>query len=157
MRRVASFVGSLLLIGAGAACSSGSHSAAGFRLPSDGDPERGKEAFVALGCHNCHDVPGVELPRRAAQNSIPVVLERGLNDGCLVTSIICPAARLAPYRPAAAAAKSAMPCLVNELTVRQLTDIVTFLQAYDRLHNLPARNSPPKDTSYWSFRLGLHK
>lgn len=157
MRRIGSLVGSIVLISAGAACSSGSHSAAGFRLPSDGDPERGKEAFVELGCHNCHDVPGVEMPQRAVQKSVPVVLERGLNDGCLVTSIICPAARPASNRRFAEAAKSAMPCLVSELTVRQLTDIVAFLQAYDRLHNLPARNSPPKYTSYWSFRLGLHK
>ena len=39
------------LLGMGA-CDSGRHSSAGFRLPPDGDVERGKVTFVALGCHD---------------------------------------------------------------------------------------------------------
>jgi hypothetical protein len=41
------------LLSAGVACDSGRHSSAGFRLPQDGDAERGKLAFVELGCPSC--------------------------------------------------------------------------------------------------------
>lgn len=124
-----------VLFATAVACSSGRHSAAGFRLPSDGDAGRGQAAFVALECHSCHEVSGLDLPRPTAQPPVPVVLGREIaaemSDGYLVTSIINPSHRLAPYPRdlITAGGHSRMPGFTDRITVRQLTDIVAFLQS----------------------------
>jgi len=119
----------------GAACNSGRHSASSFRLPPDGDVERGKTAFVALGCNSCHEVSGVDLPRPTVQPPVPValggVVEARLSDAYLVTSIVYPEHDLGPY-PKDQVAKngvSRMPHSDERMTVRQLADIVAFLQS----------------------------
>ncbi len=125
----------VVLLGAAAACSTGRHSSAGFRLPADGDVERGKAAFVALNCHTCHEVSGLDLPRPTVQPPVPVVLGRELTheltDGYLVTSIINPSYKFAPYprRLIATGGQSRMPHYADRITVRQMTDIVAFLQS----------------------------
>jgi len=128
------------------ACDSGRHSSAGFRLSPDGDVERGKTAFVALGCHTCHPVSGVELPQPTVKPPVPVVLggevDTEMTDGYLVTSIIYPSYALAHY-PAeqiTSGGKSRMPCQADRMTVRQLTDIVAFLQSRYTVRE------PPPDT-----------
>ncbi len=63
-----------VLAAAGAACTSGRHSAAAFRLPPDGGAVKGQAAFVALGCNTCHEVTGADLPRPTVQPAVPVVL-----------------------------------------------------------------------------------
>ena len=66
---------------------------------------------------------------------MPVVLggltTREMNDGYLVTSIINPSYRLAPQpkEAIAVAGRSRMPEYADKLTVRQLTDLVAFLQS----------------------------
>jgi L-cysteine S-thiosulfotransferase len=130
----------VLLLGATMACESGRHSSAGFRLPADGDVGRGTATFVALGCHSCHAVAGADLPRPAAEHSAPVVLggltTKQVTDGYLVTSIINPS-----HRPSAQAKGAirpvvmTMPDYTDKLTVRQLTDLVAFLQSrYELRH-----------------------
>src|SRR5690348_4383051 len=115
-------------------CEPGPHSANGFRLPPNGSPERGKTAFLALGCHNCHQVSGVDLPGPTVQPAVPVVLggpvSTAMTDGYLVSSIIYPSYALAPYpRPQiTAGGQSRMPHFTENITVQQLTDIVAFLQ-----------------------------
>jgi L-cysteine S-thiosulfotransferase len=117
------------------ACSAGRHSSAGFRLPADGDVDRGKAAFQDLGCHQCHQVSGADLPRPTIQPPVPVVLggevRQEMPDGYLVTSIINPSYRLASYPKDAitVGGKSRMPECSGTITVRQLTDIVAFLQS----------------------------
>ena len=117
------------------ACGSGRHSAAGFRLPEDGDAARGKAAFAALECHTCHEVSGVDLPRPTVQPPVPVVLggevNREVTDGYLVSAIINPNYRLAVYpKPQiTTGGQSRMPSYADRITVRQLTDVVAFLQA----------------------------
>lgn len=124
----------LLALGA-AGCGSGRYSSTGFRLPADGNVERGRAAFLAFGCHTCHAISGADLPRPTVQPPVPVVLGGTVNqpvaDGYLVTSIINPSYRLARYRKAeiAAGGQSRMPHYADRMTVRQLTDIVEFLQA----------------------------
>ena len=119
---------------ASAACNSGRHSPAAFRLPPDGDAERGKAAFVALGCHTCHEVAGADLPRPTIQPPVPVVLggtvEAKLSDAYLVTSMLYPDYQLAPYPKdqITSGGASRMPHYADRMTVRQLTDIVAFLQ-----------------------------
>jgi L-cysteine S-thiosulfotransferase len=111
-------VAALAVIASG--CDSGRRSAAGFRLPPDGDIERGKTAFVTLGCNACHEVAGVDLPKATT----PAVMVLGgdvyqvVGDGKLVTKIISPSGR-----------QVRMPHYSEKMTIRQLTDIVAFLQS----------------------------
>jgi mono/diheme cytochrome c family protein len=133
------------LLSAGVACESGRHSSSGFRLPADGDVERGKAAFVALECHNCHEVSGVDLPRPAAQPMVPVVLGGEVikepSDGYLVTSVIYPSYRLARYPKdqITSGGKSRMPHYAEKMTVQQLVDIVAFLQSRYTVRPMPTR------------------
>ena len=123
-----------LLAGA-VACDSGRHSSAGFRLPFDGDVEKGRATFVAKGCNQCHEVAGVDLPKPTIQPPVPVVLggtvSREVTDGYLVTSIINPSYVLAPYprELITAGGKSRMPDYTERMTVRELVDTVAFLQS----------------------------
>lgn len=121
-----------------AACDTGPKSARGFRLP-DGDVAAGKAAFVDLQCYECHVVPGVDLPSPATEREIEVVLggkvRRIQTYGELVTSIINPSHKLAKgylKDQISTDGKSKMKILNDTMTVRQLTDLVAFLQAqYD--------------------------
>jgi len=128
---------------AAAGCQSGRHSTSGFRLPPDGDPERGKLAFVAHKCHNCHTVSGVELPKPETESRAPVVLggemAAAMSDSHLFTSIAYPSYKLAsiPKERAAANGRSHMPSHSDQLTIREMTDIVEFLQAHYRIREVP--------------------
>jgi hypothetical protein len=86
----------VLLLAAAPACNTGRRSPAGFRLPPDGDVERGKIAFVALGCNRCHEVAGVELPAASARirpvMSLGGEVGREPGDGKLVRAIAWPSA-----------------------------------------------------------------
>ena len=124
----------LLLVSA-VGCGEGRHSPAGFRLPAYGDAERGKIAFATLRCHECHQVSGVEFPKPTPQHPGSVVLggDRGqdITDGYLVTSIINPSHALANYRRdqiTVSPGKSRMPEYAD-ISVRQLTDLIAFLQS----------------------------
>ncbi|HUA59833.1 MAG TPA: cytochrome c [Verrucomicrobiae bacterium] len=118
-----------------AACTSNRHSAAAFHLPPDGDIERGRQAFLDLGCNSCHSVAGADLPKPTVQPPVPVSLgglvDSPLSDAYLATSIIYPSYDLAPYpkNQVTAGGKSRMPHYDERMTVRQLADIVTFLQS----------------------------
>lgn len=123
-------------------CETGRHSSAGFRLPPDGDGERGKAAFIALGCHACHDVDGVPLPKASLRPKVPVLLggtlDKPMTDGYLVTSIIYPSYELAPYPRSeiTSGGESRMPRYADRLTVQQLVDIVAFLQSRYRMRRM---------------------
>jgi len=133
----------LALLGAGLACNSGRHSAAGFRLPPDGSAERGRVAFEALGCNSCHEVSGSNLPRPTVQPAVPVMLggelSAEMSDGYLTTSIIHPSYKLAGYPKnlIANGSESRMPHYADGMTVRQLVDIVAFLQSRYTVRELP--------------------
>jgi mono/diheme cytochrome c family protein len=111
-------------------------SAAGFSLPA-GDPGRGKQAFVTLKCHECHRVAGVpDLPEPVASPPVPVALGGEIphvrTDGELVASIIHPSHRIArgyPVESVTQGGVSRMPDYADVMTVRQMVDLVAFLQA----------------------------
>jgi mono/diheme cytochrome c family protein len=112
-------------------------SSAGFRLP-DGDVERGKAAFLELKCYTCHTVSGVDIGARGKEYAYlrSVVLggetRRVKTYGELVTSIINPSHILALGYPKELITKgdqSAMTNFNDTLTVRQLADLVAFLQS----------------------------
>ena len=123
-------------------CHSGRHSGAGFRLPN-GDVEKGKAAFVAHRCHTCHEVEGAALPKPTVQPPVPVVLGgltyRAIPDGMLVTSIIHPSYRVSGYPKDQVLVNghTRMPDYDSELSVRELRDIVEFLQAHYQVRETP--------------------
>ena len=131
---VASIPAVLALVLVGCA---GQKSGAGFRLP-DGDPAAGKIAFQELKCNECHRVRGAELPAPTVTPAVPVVLGGDVphvkTDGDLVTSIINPSHRIsAAFKPEEvrqSGGASRMPDLTTAMTVRQLVDIVAFLQTH---------------------------
>ena len=126
----------VVLIGSGVACTTGRYSSAAFHLPVDGDADRGKVVFVSMGCQKCHAVAGVDLERPTVQPPIPVVLggevDHRLSDAYLVTSVIDPSYALAPHPKDQITrdGKSLMPGYADQLTARQITDLVAFLQAH---------------------------
>lgn len=132
-----------MLLALATACSTGRHSAAGFRLPDGGDIAKGKAAFVALQCHTCHEVEGVDLPRPTVQPPVPVTLggqvTQVITDGYLVTSIINPSYDLAfyPKDQITAHGKSRMPDYADKVTARQLSDLVAFLQSRYTTRRIP--------------------
>lgn len=122
----------VVLVLALAACS-GRHSPSGFRLPP-GDAAAGEKAFVALECATCHTVANTTLP--APSFPTPVALGGRVvlppTDGDLTTDIILPASHFASGYPASAVqegSKSKMPDYTERITIRQLADLVAFLQS----------------------------
>jgi L-cysteine S-thiosulfotransferase len=128
--------GPVLLMLLTAACS-GPKSGAGLRLP-DGDVERGRAAFLELKCSTCHTVAGTEVPVPSKDYAYVRVVVLGgevrqvKTYGALVTSIINPSHSLAPGYPKELITKgnqSAMTNFNDTMTVRQLIDLVAFLQS----------------------------
>jgi len=129
-RRLAALLAALAIL---AGCG-GQRSASGFRLPENGDPERGKAAFVELGCHQCHPVAGIDLPPPSGDSKISLGLGGRVHevrtDGYLVASIIHPSHKIRRYPGAGDSDESPMPDYTNQMTVRQLVDVVAFLQSH---------------------------
>ena len=126
----------VLLMLVTAACG-GPKSGAGLRLP-DGDVERGKAAFLELKCNTCHTVAKTEMPAPSKDYAYVRVVVLGgevrqvKTYGALVTSIINPSHSLAPGYPKELITKgneSAMANFNDTMTVRQLIDLVAFLQS----------------------------
>jgi hypothetical protein len=131
--RLAFLAGAALAVLAG--CAAGRKSSAGFHLP-DGSVENGRAAFVELRCHGCHQVEGVDLPAPVADPPVPVVLggvvAQARTDGELAGAIVDPSHRLAPQYPTRlvrAGTRSRMGDFSETMTVRQLVDLVAFLQS----------------------------
>lgn len=122
----------LIVLAALTACG-GRHSPAGFRLPETGDIARGQGAFEQLRCWSCHTVEGVEMPAPTVANAVPLggAVRELRTDGYLVTSIIHPSHKLAnqPVEQIAVDGESKMPDYSESMTVRQLVDLVSFLQS----------------------------
>jgi hypothetical protein len=144
MSRTVLWAAVAVLVGGATACDSGPRAATGFRLPAYGNVDNGKSAFMALECNRCHRVSGVEMPHPKAEGAMTVVLggdtPRQMTDGYLVTSIINPShivARHPKELMTSTDGKSRMPDY-SDMTVRQMTDLVAFLQAHYKVRP-PAR------------------
>lgn len=125
---------------AAAGCTRGAKSTRSFRLP-EGDVARGQAAFVALQCHTCHTVPGVALPAPLVAPSDVLALGgdvvRLRTVGDLLTAIVHPAYELSDKLSPEDRRKmrvSRMVSVNDVMTVRQLIDLVAFLQP--RYHQL---------------------
>ncbi|MGZ5544898.1 MAG: c-type cytochrome [Limisphaerales bacterium] len=117
----------------------------GFHLPQ-GDIERGKTAFVAMKCYNCHKVSGVNLPAPVSTVATNVTLGGQVtyiqSYGELVTCVIDPSHSLADnfkrIRNGEVGKLSPMPEYNSVMTVQQMVDIVTFLQSrYTKIEPTP--------------------
>ena len=116
-------------------CDTGPKSGRGLRLP-EGDVGKGKAAFLALKCNTCHRVDGVELPPPVSTAPTNVVLGGEVTYirtyGELVTSVINPSHGLAPgfkREQIKTGELSPMPEFNDVMTVRQMIDLVAFLQS----------------------------
>jgi mono/diheme cytochrome c family protein len=112
----------------------GRHAPSGFRLPP-GDAVAGKAAFVELKCNSCHRVAGVDLPAPTAKTVVALGGRKLLppTDGDLTTDIILPSSHFALGYAAAdvqEGARSKMPDYTRLMTIRQLADLVAFLQQH---------------------------
>jgi len=122
-------------------CTGSVHSPVGFRLPEDGNVERGRAAFIEFECNQCHSVRGADIPEPASPRSVHVVLggaiEGLMTDGYLVAGVIHPSYALSRGLSEGEVSldkTSRMPDYARRMTVRQLIDIVTFLQSkYERI------------------------
>ncbi len=112
-----------------------------FSFPiEEGSIDAGRQAFIDHQCHRCHSVAGVRLPELAG--APPPILELGGETSAvksyaeLVTSIINPNHVISErYREqlrldAIVPLNSPMPTpQLDNMTVRQLIDIVAFLDS----------------------------
>ncbi len=128
-------------------CDTSPKSPRGFSLP-EGDPKVGQAVFVELQCNACHQIPGVEqLQSAVGEPQISVKLGGKVSKiktyGELVTSVINPSHRLVKGYPAdkiQSDGESKMRNYNDMMTVRQLIDLVAFLQSkYDLLIYDPTR------------------
>ena len=117
-------------------CDTGPRSALGFRLP-DGDPEAGRQAFLSLQCHSCHDVGGDTLPaapdrqRTIVQLGGPVGVVKTY--GQLVSAIIYPSHKITGNQHKDLVSRdgeSLMRDYNDTMTVQQMIDIVAYLQPH---------------------------
>lgn len=117
-------------------CGADRMSEKGFSLP-EGDPIRGKDAFLYMHCHECHTIVGEELPR--VELADPPFVELGgtvtkvKTYGELVTAIINPSHKLARGYAQDVVSNdgiSKMPVYNGFMTVQELIDIVMFLQPH---------------------------
>ena len=110
---------------------------AGFTLP-DGNPDRGKETFVDLGCSFCHTVAGVEglradMPRPERTVVLGGEKTRLYTYGELVTSIINPSHKISQSELGNVTDDEGNSQMVNYndiMTVTEMTDLVTFLEQH---------------------------
>ncbi len=120
---------------AAAGCTPSPKSGKGFSLP-DGNADIGRETFISLKCNACHKLEGIDqLVLEGEQPQKPVFLggevERIKTYGELVTSIINPSHRLVAWYPKEVTSVEGVSKMRNYndvMTVKQLTDIVTFLE-----------------------------
>lgn len=111
----------------------------GFPI-EEGDVAQGRQAFIDHRCHACHSVSDVSLPDLAGAPDLELELGGATTDvrsyAELVTSVINPDHVISErYRDqlrldAVVPAESPMPLpYIDNMTVRQLIDIVTFLDS----------------------------
>lgn len=112
-----------------------------FGFPvEEGDIDQGRQAFIDHRCHECHSVSGVTLPELAGASPVQLELGGPTTDvksyAELVTSIINPNHVISErYREqlrldAVVPLESPMPLpYIDNMTVRQLIDLVAFLDS----------------------------
>lgn len=111
----------------------------GFRLP-DGNPDRGKQAFVDLKCISCHSVADVNFGTHQVGGTLNLQLGGETfavhTYGQLVTAIINPNHIVSSRFKKEITIEgklSPMPEFNKVMTVEQMIDLVAFLQLHYKL------------------------
>jgi mono/diheme cytochrome c family protein len=136
-----------------AGCGGDVKSARGFSLP-EGDPEKGRAAFVKFECNGCHAIEGVEKVDIEGMLQDPIELggkvTRLKTHGELVTSIINPNHKIVTGYPLARVKEGGntkMPDANRVMTVQELIDLVAFVESsysYDRYSYRATKEVEPK-------------
>ena len=129
---------SLLLMVALSSCKMESPAVRGFVLP-DGDVTLGEQVFTKYGCHGCHTVPGVDLPKIEPEPELVIEIGgevyRVKNYGELLTSVINPNHEISPesvnkLETAGRTKESTpMPFYGDAMTITEMINLVAFLRA----------------------------
>ncbi len=146
----------LVLLAAATGCAPGGDSSSEMvrMVLPDGDVATGREAFIDLKCPACHEVSGIQgLPPVEAIPPGPDLGTslKGVGRGAIASSIIAPAhvntervelwtdltaeervwlgPGAIPPREKAESRPSRMAAYADVMTVRQLTDLVSFLRS----------------------------
>jgi mono/diheme cytochrome c family protein len=133
---VVAFIG---LLGLAAGCSRSATD-----LPP-GDPAAGKQAFVDLGCYNCHDVAGGGVPAPSVTPAVELGGRTLLppSDSRLQQDIMLPSSHFAvgyPTTQIMEGDRSRMPDYSKVLTKQQLANLIAFLRSrYERALPSPTR------------------
>lgn len=119
-----------------------------FRVPA-GNPTAGREAFVTLRCHSCHTVTGESFPPVQPSERSPAPDLAGMGTfhpaAYLAESILHPNA-VVVTGPGYMSGDglSIMPDYSDLLTVRQLLDLVAYVQSLrgSEEHHHPGHSEP---------------
>lgn len=124
----------LLLAACGLAIPDDDHQRLSLVLPA-GDAERGREAFDELSCGACHALGGEPAPKGVLSANPGPTLGPGhaaRGSGELATAIVAPSHEVAPeVRARLEGRLSPMGDFTDVLTVRQLADLVAWIQAQE--------------------------
>lgn len=109
-------------------------SLAGWRFSwPQGDPRRGREAFVKFECYRCHEVRGERFPAASERESVgPELSQMGpLHEPeYFAEAIMNPGATIERNRGYEGPdGSSKMPSFNDSMTVQELVDLVAFLRA----------------------------
>ncbi len=100
-----------------------------------GDPEAGREAFIALSCTTCHAVQGDrELAQPVAAVPVPVLgpAQGKMSPGKLASAIVSPSHTVSKEVTSRVEGElSPMGDFTEAMTVRQLIDLVAYLRSLD--------------------------
>lgn len=129
------FISTILLFG----CNQQSR---GFALPK-GDLEAGKLAFYQFNCSSCHTIADIEWTGNEQDIKVPLggKVTQIKTYGELVTSVINPSHKAEKKYLDSAENVSKMKVYNEIMTIKELIDIVTFLQSEYEIE-------PPKDFYY---------
>jgi len=98
-----------------------------------GDPEAGREAFLALMCTSCHAVAGeAEFPAPKTRGPVPVLgpEQAKLKPGKIATSIVSPSHKVSKEVSHQMEGElSPMGDFSEAMTVRQLIDLVAYVRS----------------------------
>ena len=100
----------------------------------EGNVAAGRKAFIDLSCHSCHKVSSdPSLPAMQPKGNGPDLSTAAgkTTEGYQTTSIISPS-HIVAYEYWKKEQKSPMPDLTRSMTVRQLIDLIAYLQSVEK-------------------------
>ena len=125
-------LGAALALGCAPAAVEGDDYRATMLLLPEGQPDAGREVFVSMGCASCHTVawdPDLPAPVSASPGPELGLDVAKIGPGSLATSIVAPSHKVADaYKRTDGGPPSPMPDYSGSMTIRQLADIVAYLE-----------------------------